>query len=193
MNLRCLIAGIPAVFVVAGATAAPGPECATAFGRTACGYSCLTAYGTVRCAQTPEGVCAAAGGTVLCWDPPPYVRRHYGADLPRPECTTDYGLVACGFHCASGYGNVQCANSPAGACDAAYGQIVCGDSRPEEFRRPTGAVPATDCLHAYNRIACGYACLDGYGDVRCARSPEGICRAVGQSITCFDPPPPPPP
>ncbi len=44
-------------------------ECVSQYGRTACGYSCVADYGEIRCAQTPEGVCMAAGGRLTCWEP----------------------------------------------------------------------------------------------------------------------------
>jgi hypothetical protein len=192
MNLSRPVLPI-AMFVVAVAPrVSADADCLTSNNQTSCGFSCLAAYGVVRCAQTPDGICEAGGASVTCWDPPPYVRRHYGVALPRPECTHDYGLVACGYHCASGYGKVRCADTPAGSCESAYGQVVCGDPRPEEFRRRE-AIPQAECAHAYNRVACGYSCIDGYGDVQCAKSPDGICRVVDQSLRCFDPVPPPPP
>jgi hypothetical protein len=72
--------------------------------------------------------------------------------------------------------------------------MVCNDPRPEDFRRPPEDLPAMECTHAYDRIGCGYACEYGRGEVKCARSPDGMCSLdPSGAVVCFDPPPPPPP
>jgi len=98
-------------------------ECTSAYGSTACGFGCTAAYGQIACAQTPQGVCHAAYGQVVCWDPPAWARRRAAAEAPR--CLDAYGQIACGYGCASGYGQVRCAQTPGGSCWAAVGQIAC--------------------------------------------------------------------
>lgn len=144
--LAPLVALITLPFLSSGASAQTAPQCATVQGRTVCGYQCVVAYGQARCTQTPEGVCASAYGKVTCWDPPPYVRRHYGGNVPLPNCLADDGDLDCGYGCISAYGHVTCAQTPVGACDSDSGRIACGDPRPEEFRRERGTLRAMQCL-----------------------------------------------
>ncbi len=100
----------------------PGATCQNAYGKTACGFDCKTAFGEIKCAQTPLGVCHAAYGKLVCWDPPAWVR---GGEKAR--CETAYGDIACGYHCVSAYGKIRCASSPRGACKAAYGDVTCSE------------------------------------------------------------------
>ena len=97
-----------------------------------------------------------------------------------PECVRSYGQTACGYHCESGYGMVECAKTPQGVCYAAYGQVKCWD--PE-----VKSVENAQCIASYGQIACGYHCESGYGMVKCAETPQGICRASGGTVTCWDP------
>lgn len=53
------------------------------------------------------------------------------------------------------------------------------------------ADPASDCLSAYGKTACGYDCEAAYGDVKCAATPQGTCKAAYGEVTCFDPTPQP--
>jgi len=99
-----------------------GASCENAFGKTACGYDCKTAFGDIKCAQTPLGVCHAAYGKLVCWDPPRWVRSSEKA-----RCETAYGEIVCGYRCVSAYGRTRCASSPQGACKAAYGDVTCSD------------------------------------------------------------------
>lgn len=111
------------------------PECQTAYGQTACGFECTAAYGQVRCAQTEQGVCEAAYGKVVCWDPPAWLVRHR-PDLPRAHCSSAYGEIACGYHCEAAYGQVRCAQTPEGRCESGYGKVTCWDPpRPPRGRR----------------------------------------------------------
>src|SRR5580765_1644830 len=86
--------------------------CLTQNGDTACGYNCLAAHGQVACARTSAGICSASTTEVLCWDPPESVRAHYGEKIPRPECLTRSGNIACGYHCEAHDDEVRCAQTP---------------------------------------------------------------------------------
>ena len=132
-------------------------SCVSAYGKTACGYNCTSGYGQVACASSPMGMTVSAYGTTGSWDPPTYVRRWYRDAGPVAQCVAEYGELACGYGCASGYGKVACAVEPEGQCLAAYGDI-----------------------------ACGYDCTAGYGEVKCASSSEGVCVASYGSVTCSD-------
>jgi hypothetical protein len=103
----------------------------------------------------------------------------------QPECLEAYGTTACGYHCQSAYGQVRCARSPEGACQAAYGQVVCWDP-PRWVVHQFSALPEASCLASDGRIACGYRCVAAYGQVRCAQTPDGLCRAESGRVTCFD-------
>jgi len=100
----------------------PGATCRTAYGKTACGHDCTIAFGDIKCAQTPLGVCHAAYGKLVCWDPPRWVRG-----TEKAHCETAYGDIACGYRCVAAFGKIRCASSPRGACKAAYGDVVCSD------------------------------------------------------------------
>lgn len=164
------------------AVLASEPQCVTAYGETACGYDCTAAYGEIACAQTPHGVCQAQYGEVTCWDPPVVARvedhqiAEYRGEHRRPElrddapprCVSAYGTTACGFDCTAAYGQVACAATPQGACEAAYGDLKCWDPPTPA---PYGFPPA-ECLAAYGQIACGYGCEAAYGEVTCWDPPR---------------------
>ncbi len=97
-----------------------------------------------------------------------------------PECVRSYGQTACGYHCESGYGMVECAKTPQGVCYAAYGQVKCWD--PE-----VKSVENAQCIASYGQIACGYHCESGYGIVKCANTPQGVCHAAYGQVKCWDP------
>lgn len=113
--------------------------------------------------------------------------REYGGGrrLAQKECKSDFGRTVCGFHCASGFGNVQCANTPAGACDAAFGRITCWDP-PGADERYEPEIHA-ECKSAFGRTECGYGCAEGFGRVQCATRPGGVCQAAYGNITCVEP------
>ncbi len=100
----------------------PPAKCLSGYGQTACGYHCVAGYGEVRCARTPAGKCLAGYGKVVCGDP-----ARYGPGTPQVKCLAGYGEIACGYACVAGYGEVRCARTPAGACQAAYGHVVCSE------------------------------------------------------------------
>ena len=102
-----------------------------------------------------------------------------GQAFADPQCVTNYGKTVCGYHCVANYGDVQCAQTPQGACMANYGQVVCWDP-------PRYVDEKAMCKADYGKIACGYHCVSSYGDVVCARTPNGICKATNGQIVCFD-------
>lgn len=115
---------------------------------------------------------------------------------PPAECKSAYGKTECGYGCIAAYGDVRCARTPEGRCQAAYGEITCWDPvddappmpprpRPHEPRESRNGA---DCKSAYGKTACGYACEAAYGDLQCAATPLGVCHAAYGKITCWDPP-----
>ena len=192
MRLAPLAVLASILLAVVGARA-DDPQCVTVAGKTTCGFNCVVAYGQARCAATPDGVCASGYGKLACWDPPAYVVRHYGDELPQAECLVDDGDLACGYGCISGYGRVRCAETPAGACAAWSGTLTCNDPWPGEFRRDRGTLASMQCLESSDRVGCGYGCAYGFGEVRCSRSPDGFCQVAPERLVCVEPPPPPPP
>lgn len=97
-------------------------------------------------------------------------------------CKTDYGKTECGFDCVADYGVVRCAQTPAGACKADFGQVLCND--PDRY---SPGMPSMTCKADYGTIACGYDCVADYGVVRCAQSPAGACKADYGKVVCGDP------
>lgn len=118
-------------------------------------------------ASTTDGAIAEAAG------------RQAGA-----ECKAAYGTTVCGYHCTAAYGQVRCARTPFGACDAAYGRVACWDPMPSVVRRFRRSPPVASCMAAYGDIACGYQCKAGFGEVRCAGAPDGVCEAASGHVTC---------
>jgi hypothetical protein len=170
----------------------PAPyRCITVYGRTECGYRCEATNGDVGCAATPAGVCVTTGGKLTCWDPPEWVRAHYRERLPTPECLTKSGETACGYHCWSHDGDVQCAESPDGVCGNSRDEIKCWDPSPATYCVETGRpLPRPRCVVYDGQIACGYNCETRNGEVACAQTPAGKCIAEHGEVRCFDPPAP---
>ena len=54
-------------------------------------------------------------------------------NIPKAECTSNYGQVACGYNCVANYGVVRCAEWPGGVCQANYGKVVCGPPAPPNW------------------------------------------------------------
>ena len=112
---------------------------------------------------------------------------------PRPECRSEYGQTVCGYHCVAAYGQVKCAATPAGVCHAAYGQITCFDPPAATHPyyggpwSPASTWPPAECKSEYGVTVCGYHCVAAYGQVKCATTPYGQCRAAQGEIVCFDP------
>ena len=97
-----------------------------------------------------------------------------------PECVSSYGQTACGYHCKSEYGMVKCAQTPQGVCHAEYGQVKCWDPEVETDEKP-------QCMAYNGQIDCGYHCKSGYGMVKCAKTPQGVCHAEYEQVKCWDP------
>jgi hypothetical protein len=174
------------VFIGLCATSAlaQNAECKTASGLTACGYHCVAASGQVKCAQTPGGICTAQNGVVTCWDPPMHVLPL--AQGIRPECKTVSGVTACGFHCEARFGQVKCAQTPAGSCTANNSQVTCWDG-PSSLPNPN-VLARPECKTAYGATVCGFACTAAYGEIACAATAQGACMAAYGKIVCWDPP-----
>lgn len=168
----------------------PEASCKAAYGEVACGFDCTAAYGKVRCALEPGGVCQAAYGDVVCSAASPGRDQRWGrhrpwrAELPPQECKSAYGKTACGHHCVAAFGDLKCARTHLGACEVAFGRITCND--PPRWVLEDPAAPPMQCRTAYGKTACGYGCQAGYGDVRCAATPDGACQASFGQIVCSE-------
>jgi len=167
---------------------APDPQCLHSWGKTACGYACRASDSQVRCAQTPQGVCNVGSGIVACWDPPPLVKAVLGRHAPRPSCVTSFGQTACGYHCVANYDQVQCSQTPFGACRANDGKVACWDPPAAVLASHRATTPKASCESAYGKVGCGYHCIANHGVVRCAETPDGTCRAERDTVFCWDPP-----
>jgi hypothetical protein len=51
-------------------------------------------------------------------------------------------------------------------------------------------MPRARCKSSHGAIACGYGCVAAHGQVKCAQTPHGVCKAAYGKITCWDPPRP---
>lgn len=158
--------------------------------RRVCGYRCLKDQGDMRCTATPQGACGSALGVVRCWDPPAIYLAYAGAAAPAARCVTNFGKVACGYHCAEHDGSVACASTPAGRCIGNYGKVLCFDPPLGLWVSLQGNIPQAACVDQFGLLACGYGCVAQYGQVRCAQTPQGTCTVKNQVIQCFDPPVP---
>jgi hypothetical protein len=186
-----VLAGALVALAGAPASAAPPtqPECvARAVGETVCGYNCVTAFGYTRCAKTATGVCASGSGVVACWDPPPIVRAVLGDQVPRAECKIIQGRIACGYKCITAHDQVQCAETPWGACAAGDGVLSCGDPPLQVIAALRARTPQESCITGFKQVACGYHCTAGQSLVRCSLTPEGQCIVQRGTVTCFDEP-----
>lgn len=156
------------------------------------------------CADAPDGKCQAALGRVTCWSPEPLGRPHDhwgepGVDLvepppvappppsrPRPgeqaTCRSAFGTTACGYDCVAAFGAVSaprrrsaCARRPSARSRASIRRATTGAAaRRRSASRPSG------------KTACGYGCVVAFGDIRCAKSPNGACQAAYGEIVCSD-------
>src|SRR6478609_11627788 len=45
-----------------------------------------------------------------------------------------------------------------------------------------------ECLTSSDQTACGFHCVSGEGEVRCAQTPDGVCSTASGIIACWDPP-----
>jgi hypothetical protein len=126
-------------------------ECSKdATGQVACGYGCRQSVdGHGRCAQTPDGACAADDfGRVVCTEFKVESRLVELSEIPPPTCTNeDGGQPVCGYQCLKASdGSTRCATTSDGACalDSA-GHVVCSDfaSATRLTRSPPPAAPAS--------------------------------------------------
>jgi hypothetical protein len=163
------------------------PSCINSNGTSVCGFDCKGESGKVKCAQTPEGVCATSGGNVACFDPPQVVRATFGTST-RATCIAKEGRVACGYACAEAGGQAACTQTPAGVCDTRTGRVVCFDPPPEVFAVWGTNAPKPSCESREGKTVCGYGCVSGGGNIACARTPAGSCIERGGQTACFDPP-----
>lgn len=165
----------------------PAQKCVSASGVTKCGYACTAGGGEVKCAATPLGACVSAYGEVTCWDPSAAVLRAATQRTAPAQCVAASGKVACGWSCVAHAGEVRCAQTPGGVCAGNGGQIVCSEAvaQPRYDDRPRYRdVPQQECLSKYGKTVCGYGCVAGYGEVKCATRPGGVCQAAYGEITC---------
>ncbi len=166
-----------------------GAQCITEYGITACGYQCIARHGQVKCAQTPVGICFVEGDEVTCWDPRGWYPTPQTNEIPRPKCVKEYGEIDCGWACLARHGQQLCAQTPDGLCVLFDGEVRCWDP-PVNLRAyyKGAALPRAHCEEAYGQLACGFECLARYGELKCAGTPEGMCRADGGKVECWDPP-----
>jgi hypothetical protein len=201
----CLLASIAACYLPAGQPApayngppgaqAPAPQQGydpngyPAQGQPQPGYdpNGYPAQGQPQQGYDPNGY-PAQGQPQQGYDPNGYPQGQPGypaqAYAPQRECKSEYGTTVCGYHCVASYGQVQCADSPMGACVAEYGNITCWSPSPEVRQQYRDAGPAAQCVSQYGTSVCGYNCAAEYGEVRCAQTPSGVCQAAYGNVTC---------
>lgn len=112
------------------------------------------------------------------------------------ECITQYGRTVCGYDCIAQNGQIECAQTPYGACSSENGQVTCWDPGASVQYVYGPATPGAECVERFGQVACGYNCTAGMGQVACAATPAGRCISGIAGVICFDPPlpiPPPPP
>ncbi|HZI10294.1 MAG TPA: hypothetical protein VE153_07840 [Myxococcus sp.] len=189
-----MLASLVTVLALTLASAPPPQDpsaatCRSVNSQVSCGYGCKSDSDRVRCAQTPQGRCQVVDGQAVCFDPPAYVVKAYGAALPDPECKAIDGVVACGYNCATQPGRVKCAKSPAGVCRGRGGEVECFDPPAVVFAVYGQETPRPECRSNGMELTCGYGCVNAPEGVRCARTPAGVCKLSSGRITCFDPSP----
>lgn len=171
--------------------ATTGPTCINNYGKSACGYHCVAAHGELGCARTAAGICGVTEREIVCWDPPDTVRAHYGDQVPRPQCLTRDGAIACGYRCEARDKEVRCATTPDGICTPASRGIVCWDPPHTDYCADQNPLPRPQCITVDGRAACGYGCTARNGALGCATTPGGSCQVLREQIVCTDPEVPP--
>jgi hypothetical protein len=101
---------------------------------------------------------------------------------------TSFGQTACGYRCVANYDQVQCAQTPFGACRANEGKVACWDPPAAVLASRRAATPAASCESGFGKVSCGYHCVADHGVVRCAETPDGMCRSERGAVFCWDPP-----
>ncbi len=86
------------------------------------------------------------------------------------------------------YDHVLCAQTPFGACHANEGTVVCWDPAAALIALHGAKSQKAECVSRFGTIACGYHCMDGDGQLRCAETWDGTCRRQGGAVVCWDPP-----
>ena len=110
-------------------------------------------------------------------------------DPTKPGCRTVDGRTDCGWQCRhDSLRGVQCAKTEAGRCFTVDGQVACFDPPAHVTRVFAGSLPEPTCLARDGRVACGYGCVAGNGEVRCAQTPRGTCTSRAGEVVCADPP-----
>ncbi len=167
---------------------APKPECHTSGQSRACGFHCKAGLGEVACARTPDGLCVALEGKLVCWDPPDAVRFHPPKRATPASCRAKFSELACGYACETSATHLGCAKTPYGTCSARYDAVTCWDPSDALIHALGPELPRPQCVTAGDRVACGYQCQSSRSEVACAQTPGGTCSREGDRITCFDPP-----
>ncbi len=108
-------------------------------------------------------------------------------DARAVDCLTSSGQTACGYHCIGAEGQVRCAQTADGVCSTSSGVVACWDP-PALLRRVYEHVPAPSCVTNGAQTACGYHCVTGSDQARCAQTPFGACSVNGGRLVCWDPP-----
>lgn len=103
------------------------------------------------------------------------------------DCLTSSGQTACGYHCLGAERQVRCAQTPEGVCSNSSGVLACWDP-PSLLRRVYEHVPPASCVTNGGQTACGYHCVTGSDQARCAQTPFGACSVNGGRLACWDPP-----
>ncbi len=190
-----LIASVAAALVsAAGAatsTRASGHGCISKWGRTVCGYDCKAKLGRIRCAQTPQGTCVVTHGVVRCWDPPKSTTTKRQPPQQRARCLSAHGKTVCGYGCKKAFGQLRCSQQIGGRCWKSHGRIACTEDSSRTPWRPPPPIarpPKGQCLSAYGTTRCGFNCVARYAQVKCAQTPQGVCKAAYSRIYCWDPP-----
>ncbi len=133
--------------------------CITNSGKTACGYSRTAAHGEVGCARTSAGICGSTEREIVCWDPPDWVRAHYGDKVPAPGCLVRNGTIACGYRCEGRNSEARCASSPDGICVSTPNGVACWNPPASSYCAEAIHLPWPECITNDGYAACGY----GYG------------------------------
>jgi hypothetical protein len=175
------------ILVTAAVLAQPGQKCVTVGSTRTCGVECVDNGSRGACTQTANGVCAKNGSQVLCFDPPLFLTAAWGGPVPKPTCEMEGSVIACGYDCKKEGGKVACASTPSGICTRQYGSITCFDPPGEVYGVFGSSVPAPTCKAQDGRVACGYSCAAGAGQLACAKTPFGVCAESGGGPSCFDP------
>lgn len=106
-----------------------------------------------------------------------------------PPCLRTYGITACGYSCLAAHGHVACAATAHGTCAASGDSVVCWDPPDWVPAHYGDRTPRARCITRSGHTECGYHCEAHGEEVKCAQSPDGICRATALGITCWDPAP----